>query len=108
VCDIRRIYVSDEAYRRLKLYSVKYMQKMSDVTTKIICDVIGEDGEPKKPIISEDMANTLCMWSRELGISTDELIMRMVKTISVLYNERLRLADVLNIPRLEKIVRERG
>ena len=62
----------------------------------------------KKAVMSGGTEKALIEWSKGLGITVDELIMRMMKTISILYDDRLRLADVLNIPKLERILREKG
>jgi len=105
---LRRIYVSEEAYRRLKLRCLNRRCGMRELADAIVLSALDERGEfARGPSFSPDLVERLRGWSGQLGITEEELVWRMLRTVSVLYDERVKLADVLNIPRLERLVAER-
>jgi len=101
---MRRLYVSDEAYRRLKIRSINKGEKMIDLVSTIIMATLDEKGEYKRIALEPELEKRLKEWSNSMNITENELIWRMIRTVSLLYDERLKLADVLNIPRLEEII----
>ena len=104
---VKRIYVSDETYIRLRKYAANTGMKLREAIDRIVLETIDEDGKYIEPSIrvSRDVLMKLHEWSAELGISMDELIRRMMLTISVLFDSRLTLADALkSIPELKRII----
>ncbi|RLE62447.1 MAG: hypothetical protein DRJ47_10675 [Thermoprotei archaeon] len=104
---VKRIYVSDETYTRLRKYAANTGMKLREAIDRIVLEAIDSDGKYIEPSIrvSREVLDMLTTWANELGISVDELIRRMVLTISVLFDSRLTLADALkSLPELKRIL----
>lgn len=104
---VRRIYVGDEAYKRLRKYAANMGIGLRDAADKIVLETIDENGRFVEPSIrvSREVFDKLAEWSKELDLSLTELLNRMIMTISVLFDSRLTLADALkSLPELRRII----
>jgi len=99
----KRVYISDEAYVRLKKFAAEKHLKLRDALDYLIMNSIDRDGSKKVLNIDPKVADIISSWASQIGITESELLFRMIKTIRILYDERLSLARALkSIPQLEK------
>jgi len=107
---VRRVYISDEAYKRIRKFMAEYGMKQQESLDCIILEGISESGRRTSPSLHLDpeVADVLQSWARELGYTESELVERMMYTVSTLFDTRLSLADVLrSIPELRRLLAEK-
>jgi len=107
---VRRVYISDEAYKRVRKFMAEYGMKQQESLDQIILEGVSESGRRASPSLrlDPDVADVLQSWARELGYTESELVERMMYTVSTLFDTRLSLADVLrSIPELRRLLAEK-
>ena len=103
--ELARIYLSNESKKRLKNYANLNNLTMKEAIDSLIMSCIDEDGRPRSIVISEEDVEDLEEIARMLGVSVNEAVSLIIKTVKVLYSPFLTLAEALKpIPELEKII----
>ena len=106
---IRRIYLSDESYWRLKIFASRYKVKQQEAIDSLIFNAIDENGGlfDTKVSLDKDTANIVTTLSTKFHIPPNELIKWMCETIKVLFDSKLSFHEAIRpISELKKKLKE--
>jgi len=107
---VRRIYLCEESYWRLKIFTSRYKLKQQEAIDTLIFNSIDENGElySTKVGLDKEASNMVTTLAGKFNMPPEELIKWMCETIKVLFDSRLSLSDAIkSIPELKKILEKR-
>lgn len=93
----KRVYISTEAYKRLRLFTANYDTKQQQSLDTIILSAIDEKGHayPNTIDLDNETTDILAMLAAHEGKPIAEMVRWMCEMAQVYFDQRLSLADAL-------------
>jgi len=95
MADLRRVYVHEEIYKKLRSAKDRYDESMAELSREAIGSYFDEKGRRKEARLSEETHNRIRNISESTGRSPDEIVNGLADTVQTLFSPTLSFSDMI-------------
>ena len=95
MANLRRIYVHEEIYKKLRNAKDRYDESMAELSREAIGSCFDQEGRRKEARLSERTLNRIRDISESTGRSPDEIVNGLANTVQTLFSPTLSFSDMI-------------